>query len=101
MQLQHQMGFPGSSVPVNSVTLYAIEGAQMELLKLEDECKERRHRLELNLKELRKICLELGEDEGEHAAAVHASLGDARSTAFFSALVHCPMDALSACKLAA
>lgn len=74
------MGLPGSSVPVKTATLYAIDGAEMELQKLESEVIERRHRLELNLKELRKICLELGEDEGTHAASVHPSLGDSRSS---------------------
>lgn len=68
-------------MPVNTVTLYAIDGAELELRKLEAEAVERRHRLEVQLKELRRTCLELGEDEGAQAAAIHASLGDSRQIA--------------------
>lgn len=72
------MGIRGSSVPVKSVTLYVLEGLTMELQRLQADQVERQKRLNTLMPELRKHCVDLGEDEGAIAAEVHPSLGGAR-----------------------
>lgn len=76
--LRQQLGIRGSSVPVKSVTLYVLEGLSMELQRLHADQVERQKRLDTLLKELRKHCIALGEDEGAMAAEVHPSLGASR-----------------------
>ena len=76
--LRQQLGIKGSSVPVKSVTLYVLEGLSMELQRLQIDQAERQKQLDTLLKELRKNCIALGEDEGENAAEVHPSLGASR-----------------------
>ena len=68
------MGLPVTSLAIKSVTIYALEGLAMDLQKLQAEQIERQHNLELLLRELRKACLAVGEDEHAAAGAVHASL---------------------------
>lgn len=77
-ELREQLGMAGSSVPVKTVTLYVLDGLTLELKQLQAEQAERQHRLEVHLKELRRISLALGEDDGLHAAAVHTSLANSR-----------------------
>ena len=76
--LREQMGLVGSSVPVKTVTLYVLDGLSMELQQLQAERAERQQRLDLHFKELRKMCMVLGEDEGVLAAAIHPTLGTSR-----------------------
>lgn len=76
----------GSSVPVKSVTLYVLDGLSMELQRLQSDQAERQKRLETLLKELRKQCIALGEDEGIVAAEVHPSLGASRYYTSFECL---------------
>lgn len=76
--LRQQLGIRGSSVPVKSVTLYVLEGLAMELQRMQTDQAERQKRLDTLLKELRKQCIALGEDEGGVAAEVHPSLGASR-----------------------
>ena len=51
-QLRHQLGMSGSSVPIKTVTLYALDGLAMELKSLEEEQLERQKRLDSRLKVL-------------------------------------------------
>ena len=76
--LRQQLGIRGSSVPVKSVTLYVLEGLSMELQRMQADQAERQKRLDTLLKELRKQCIALGEDEGAIASEVHPSLGASR-----------------------
>lgn len=80
--LRQQLGIKGSSVPVKSVTLYVLEGLAMELQRMQADQAERQKRLDTLLKELRKQCILLGEDEGATAAEVHPSLGASRCTPY-------------------
>ena len=76
--LREQMGLVGSSVPVKTITLYVVDGLSMELQQLQAERAERQQSLDLHFKELRKMCMVLGEDEGALAAAIHPTLGTSR-----------------------
>ena len=76
--LRQQLGIRGNSVPVKSVTLYVLDGLTMELQRMQIDQAERQKQLDTLLKELRKQCIALNEDEGAMAAEVHPSLGASR-----------------------